>query len=97
MDDKDKSSPFDFRRAKYKQVIDADAAKKKRETVINQVRKQKKEDRWQKFRSGGAEPGSPFLGEATASPLAPSVGPPELVPTKNLDPAVAMKVRALAW
>ena len=38
MADDNKSSPFDFRRAAFKKVVDKDDAKKKRETVINNVR-----------------------------------------------------------
>lgn len=90
MDGEDKKSPFDFRRAQFKAGIDADAAKKKRETVINQVRKQKQEDRWAKFRTGAG------MVAGVAPPPAPPVAAPvadALQPTKNLDVSVLTKVR----
>ena len=98
MDGGDKASPFDFRRAKFKAVIDADAAKKKRETVINQVRRQKKEDRWAKFRSGTG--GAHVSDEAGAAPVGanitstPAAAMDALQPTRGLDPHVAARVRS---
>jgi hypothetical protein len=91
MDDGEKKSPFDFRRSTFKAVIDKEDAKKKRETVINAVRRQKKEDRWQKFRStssGGHEAGVGALN----SPGQGATLMEALQPTKNLDPTVAAKV-----
>lgn len=95
MEDDEKKSPFDFRRATFKAVIDKEDAKKKRETVINAVRRQKKEDRWQKFRStssGGHEAGVGALN----SPVPSASLMEALQPTKNLDPSVAAKVRGIA-
>lgn len=63
--------------------------------LLFQVRKQKKEDRWQKFRNGaGGE--TPSVGAVSAgigSPSAPAPTAEALIPTKNLDPGVAAKVR----
>jgi hypothetical protein len=74
--------------------LDSGQAKKGREMVTNQIRKQKKEEMIFKKRIGGV---APMGFGVTPTVGAPHVPEEAITPTKNLDPLVKARVRAVEW
>lgn len=95
MDDDDNAA-FGFRRRGFKSGLDVLDARKKRETTTNNIRKQKKEDQFAKRRQASLPQASMSPGAAVVAGGAygaPPIPAEALLPTKNLDPSVKLRVR----